>query len=344
MDSWIRDVSRGDFVGALLIELSKAFDSVSHPQLINDLMDIGCSQSTLQWFGSFLCHRQQRVKSGSNITDWKLVTRGVPQGSPLSPLLFNILVRHLPEASGSDAYQFADDLTNSAADSNPDILASKLTDTYGKVKAYCLKRNLKINLTKTQLIIFKTPRKQLPTDYSISLDNVVLTPCNTVTLLGITLDQHFTMAPHISGVVKKCNGLLGVLRRAATCLPIELLNTVYMTLIRSQLEFASACFSTAANTHLLKLDTIQKIASRIITGSPRCAHSAPLQAKLGLETLQSRRNKHISKLVDAILAGQSHPYFKNFFSTERNGDRLPTTNNKLNNKRFSRFGVQFIKE
>ena len=125
-DSWINEVSSGKLVGALLVDLSKAFDSISHAQLLQDLTDIGCSSSALSWFNSFLFARQQRVKFGSSTACWKTVDKGVPQGSPLSPLLFNIVVRHLPRACDSDVFQFADDLTNSVSDNDFNGLSTKL--------------------------------------------------------------------------------------------------------------------------------------------------------------------------------------------------------------------------
>ncbi len=99
LDHWIKDIDSGRFVGALLIDLSKAFDSVSHQLLINDLADIGCTPPTVNWFLNYLSNRVQKVVDPRNNTSWSLVTKGVPQGSCLSPLLFNIFLRNLPVAT-----------------------------------------------------------------------------------------------------------------------------------------------------------------------------------------------------------------------------------------------------
>ena len=71
-------VDQGELVGALLIDLSKAFDTVSHQLLLSDLCQIGCSAGVVDWFNSYLTIRQQRVVQGSEVTEWKNVTRGVP--------------------------------------------------------------------------------------------------------------------------------------------------------------------------------------------------------------------------------------------------------------------------
>lgn len=337
LDSWLMEVSSGKFVGALLIDLTRAFDSISHLQLIQELENIRCSQSTVRWITSFLSDRQQRVKLGTDAAPWMPVRRGVPQGSPLSPLLFNIIVRHLPLASQTAAYQFADDLTNSVAHLELEELSSNLQNMFSRVDDFCKDRNLEINLSKTQLIIFKPTGKKIPDDFGVAFNNTTLKPAPTVKLLGVTLDQHFTMGAHIDIVVKKCHGLLGMLRRSSAFLPRDLRKLVFTSVIRSQLEFCSSTFINAAPTHLKKLDIIQKIASRIITDSSPQTHSAPLQLQLGLDSLSSRRNNHAIALVSDIVIGKTHPYFKDFFSTEA---QVPSrTLKKLETKRFSRFGL-----
>ena len=296
-DKWLQDMDSGAYVGAIMIDMAKAFDSVQHNLLLEELTTIGCSENAVNWFTSYLSNRKQRVRVGHITTPWKAISKGVPQGSSLSPLLFNIFVRKLPSVSESDCFQFADDLTNSAADMNIDNLRTKLESIYEKTKVFCQTRDLQINLTKTQLIVFKSARKRIPDNFTILLDGVSLQPVNEVKLLGVTLDRHLTMANQIDATVTKCQGLLEVLRRATVYLPEKLLKMVYTSIIRSHLEYSSALVQCAAPTHLAKLDTVQKIASRIITNSDSRAHSAPLQTLLGLEPLDSRRKKHGDRTI-----------------------------------------------
>ena len=79
MDSWIEQVADGKLVGALLLDLSKAFDSISHEQLLQELKNIGCSRVVIRWFSSFLEGRRQRVKIMDRISSWRQVERGSPR-------------------------------------------------------------------------------------------------------------------------------------------------------------------------------------------------------------------------------------------------------------------------
>ena len=240
------------------------------------------------------------------------------------------------------AYSLQTIVTNSVAAENPQNLALQLTDTFNEVKAYCSESDLKINTSKTQFIVFKSITKKLPSDLELVLDGVtIIKPVSSVKLLGTVLDQHLTMGPCIDEIVKKCSGLLGMLRKASPYLSRELLRLAYISLIRPHLEFASIILAPAAITHLRKLDVIQKIASRIICSAPSQAHSAPLQLELGLASLDSRRTDHITKFIDSILRGSCHPVFSDYFSVLDDGSitsSMIAPRTKLGSKRFRVFG------
>ena len=160
-------------------------------------------------------------------------------------------------------------------------------DSFVKIEAYCVDRGLKINVAKTQYIIFKAPSKKLDTEPEITINNVVIQPLQTVQLLGFTLDHHLCFGAHVQATIIKCRGLLGVLRKLSKSLPTTLLKLMFTALIRCHLEYANLVLLAAAPTHLHKLETIQKVAVRIIHGAPTDAHAVPLLALHQLATLEA---------------------------------------------------------
>ena len=88
----MEEIDDSCLVGALLVDLSKAFNMVPHQLLLLELEQTGCSTGTIQWFHSYLTGREQRVVTSSEITDWREVMRGFSRGSGLSPLLFSVYV------------------------------------------------------------------------------------------------------------------------------------------------------------------------------------------------------------------------------------------------------------
>ena len=206
-ESWMKAVDEGKIVGAVLIDLSKAFDTVPHQKLIIELSKVGCGLQVLNWFVSYLTGRQQRVCQRPEAAPWRNVTRGVPQGSCLSPLLFNIFVREIPTLSNADTLMFADDITHSEAHQSPTILVDKLTDAFSRTKEFCQTHELVINAAKTQFIVLYSSAKALPPSFAINLDGFTIEPTRTVKLLGVTLDRHLTFGPFIDEISKKCHSI-----------------------------------------------------------------------------------------------------------------------------------------
>ena len=96
----------------------------------------------------------------------------------------------------------------------------------------------------------------MPGDLEIVLEGCRIKPDKTVKLLGIAQDHNLTLAPQIDGVIKKCQGLRVILKRAAAVLRRELLRLTYIALIRSQLEYASALYMSTAPSHVKKLEIV----------------------------------------------------------------------------------------
>ena len=152
-------------------------------------MNIGCTSDVIAWFRNYFTDRFQRVITHEESTQWLPVSRGLPQGSRLNPLLFNICVRKLPEKCISDIFQFADDTTLAAADPSLEVVTTILTTSFNATKEFCHSLRLIISAAKTQSIIFKAARKCIPQDYHLILDNCTITTQTSVKLLGVTLDS-----------------------------------------------------------------------------------------------------------------------------------------------------------
>ena len=181
LDKWIGDLDKlGNIVGVLLIDLLKAFDNVNHSLLVKSLLEIGCSNSTLNLFIDFLSRRKFRVIQDNQVGSWMDISKGVPQGSCLSPMLFNIYVRLLPSFVSDPIFQFADDLTNSSTSNNLNDLRKNLTENFNKVKAFCSELDLTINSEKTQCIILKLPSTKIENDFELLLDNNSIKATNQV--------------------------------------------------------------------------------------------------------------------------------------------------------------------
>ena len=112
-NDWLSGINDGNLVGCLALDLSKAFDLINFDILLEKLRLYGCSASMLKWFYSYLHGRTQSVSINNNISSSKEpMTYGVPQGSILGPLLFNIFINDLPlHLKYCSIEMYADDTT-----------------------------------------------------------------------------------------------------------------------------------------------------------------------------------------------------------------------------------------
>lgn len=252
----IKVIESGSQLDVIYTDFQKAFDSVSHSILINKLMTLGMDSNLICWIKSYLSGRLQFVKLMGHESRKFAVKSGVPQGSHLGPLLFILFMDDVTKIFKSMRLLYADDLklcgkVKSVAD------AIRLQMDLDALSRWCKLNRLDLNIDKCKVISFF--RIKSPIHFQYSIDGISLSRVKIIQDLGVWMDEQLTFDRHIEFITSKAYSMLGFVKRICKEFTnMQALKSVYFTLVRSCLEYASVVWHPYQLVHMNKIESIQK--------------------------------------------------------------------------------------
>ena len=159
------------------------------------------------WLSDFLVGRVIQDKVEGFLSPKIYPKAGVPQGTNLSPLLFLILVNHMPNLSHyqTNKSQFADDAGQWAVSKNIDLAAKYLQRDFDKLARWCAKWRIKLNQEKTKVITFSKSQTAIRAEPDLSLYSDLLLYYPHIKFPGITFDNRMTFTKYFEEILERCN-------------------------------------------------------------------------------------------------------------------------------------------
>ena len=261
----------------ILLDLSAAFDTVDINKLLSILdKELGIRGTALKWFQSFLVGRKQLVRIQNTLSDYLDVLFGVPQGSVLGPVLFNIYTRNLYRVinnAGFNTSGYADDSNARQSFSlsfQHNVITTQVPSLLGQITKWMDEFFLKINPDKTEIILF-TPNSKVTTINGIFLNNGdCIRFSSVVKNLGFSLDTSLDMEPHINNVVSHCYKLIKDVRDVRSLLSNKETEQLVHAIISSRLDYCNSLFFGLNKSVLNKLQKVQNAAARLIVQRRKC--------------------------------------------------------------------------
>ena len=315
---WRAALDKNDYVGTIATDLSKAFDSMPHGLVIAKLHAYGLSPESCKFLMSYLCGRYQRVKIQSVFSDWAAVDRGVPQGSVLGPLLFNIFINDLFYVDmSSEIKNYADDNNLIANDACLISLTNRLSTDVERAISWFNSNSLGANPDKFQCVIMN---RRGTVQASVPVHGGALASTDDIKVLGVTLDTRMTFSPFVSEICKRASRQINALKRISKFLNIQGRLAIYKSFIFSNFIYCPVVWIFCGRKNSDKLEKLQERAIRFVFNDYSTSYDSLLKLA-NLLPLSIFRLRFLAIEVYKCIKKENPTYLNDLFTS-----RIPNYN------------------
>ena len=265
-------------------DCSKAFDSISHPELLQRLENMGMSTQANQWFENYLTERQQCTSIETKMSKCKSINYGVPQGSVLGGLLFCLFVDPLLSLIQIPREMYIDDLTVYHSFKTKDVQQNEsyINQQCTKILSWYCANDLQLNPKKTKCMIFGPSKAvdKVKETICIQINGSKVEPSKNIKLLGVTLDSKLSYADHIEDTTAECSRLLYRINRVRSLLTRSAVDKIISATVMSRMMYCSTILTTANKDSIHTMQCVQNFAAKIITQNYLCTNLTPTYKRL----------------------------------------------------------------
>lgn len=279
----------------IIMDFSKAFDTVPHQRLLAKLHHVGIRNNILPWINNFLTKRHQRVVVDGESSQQSPVESGVPQGTVLGPLLFLVFINDLPSNLSSLIRLFADDCILYREIKNKDDSEALQAD----INRLCAwESTWQMGFNHAKCFTMRVSHKTKPIIHQYYMGNHLLQEVAKHPYLGVELTSDMSWNTHINQIANKANRMLGLIRRNLSCCNRQTKTTAYCALVRPLLEYCHTIWDPHQQNSKDTLEKVQRRAARFIFNDySRTSSVTNMLQQLEWDKLETRRTRARLQLI-----------------------------------------------
>ena len=287
-------------LGALFIDIEKAFDKVWHQGLLFKLSNARIPPYLGFWIANYLKDRTFKVRLSSALSQAMPIEAGVPQGSVLGPVLFLLFFNDILKEQSKLTLRdpviglYADDKTAWVVSRSLFVIQTRLQRQLNHIAGWMAKWRSKISTNKTVYTIFNAGKLTKSQAISLLYNNEMIKQETHPKFLGVTLDPGLNFQKFANEITQRCHKKLNMLRSIkgkSWGASSRLIINSYKALVRPVIEYAPIIYLVMSETSQLKIERIQRRAIRIAMNWPIYTTSEAMYSKAKLESVKTRATK-----------------------------------------------------
>ena len=299
------EIERKNLPAVISTDLSKAFDTVSHPLLLSKLEQMGFGRQCTLWVRSYLSERTQVTRFQDVTSESCKIQSGVPQGSILGPILFIAFTSDLAEAVPEcKIVAYADDAVVLVSANKMNNLKKKIETCLTKVQGWYTNNGLLINPSKTEFMVMGNGNHL---DITVNeADKPITIPSKDhMKVLGVYIDQKLSWEHHIASIKKKTCYAIRNIARTSKVLPIKYRILLNEALVTPHYNYCDVIYDGCSEKAKADIQRNHNYAARALLGRKKYSSGTQALKELKWLPLEHRRRLHTGVFIHKAVNGKN---------------------------------------